>query len=191
MNKATLVVSLVSAGLATGATAGTWVQSGDVLRQTGTVQTEEFASPNLKPGLVGAGGQVQPQESVWVANVNFSSFAFTGGENTDRFGMTWKPAALDGNMVSVVIQLRDADQQVISTMSKLFNAAELQDGKMYFGFIGDSNTNISDVRIWQANGQMTLDEIDFGVRNIPIIPLPSAAGLGFLGLAGLAARRRR
>ncbi len=32
--------------------------------------------------------------------------------------------------------------------------------------------------------------VGFG-RNIPIIPLPSAAGLGFLGLAGLAARRRR
>ncbi|TVQ60679.1 MAG: hypothetical protein EA378_11375 [Phycisphaerales bacterium] len=32
--------------------------------------------------------------------------------------------------------------------------------------------------------------VGFG-RNVPIIPLPSAAGLGFLGLAGLAARRRR
>ncbi|TVQ63256.1 MAG: hypothetical protein EA378_02940 [Phycisphaerales bacterium] len=188
MNKATMTVMAVSAGLATGATAGTWVDSDNTLRTSGAVQTEEFVTTDLHPSLVGSGGYVQTQESVWVANANFSSFAFTG-ESTDRFGMAWKPAALQGDQVSVVIQLRDADQQIIATMGKVFSVAEMQGGEMYFGYIGD--TNIADVRIWQANGQMTLDRVDFGNRNVPIIPIPSAAGLGFLGLAGLAARRRR
>lgn len=78
-----------------------------------------------------------------------------------------------------------------------FNASTIMVQREVFGsMIGaDAHlTNFTNLNGSIAVGSMTQNGEVHGpnfVRNIPIIPLPTTAALGMIGLAGLAARRRR
>ncbi len=199
------VLAVVAAtGIVSVASAGTWIGSqSEFTGMAESVVVESFSGNGFVPGLSAQGGYVQGGNSfartgdaagTWVSTQNDTTFSFQG---VSPEAVAFTPVFSNGlgNPITLTVEIFDVEGVIITTQTLRFAPSPftLGGGNGFVGFAAPEDTRIGGVRILQDAGTLVIDDFSFGDlnRNIPIIPLPSAAGLGLLGLAGLAVRRRR
>lgn len=91
----------------------------------------------------------------------------------------------------IILTLNDSVVSEIIVPNTIGSNGDTDPSVLFFGFITDEEFDMISFSSTAENADgFGFDDMLFGTRG-QIIPLPSASGMAFLGLAGLAARRRR